>query len=591
MRRAIRWIVLLVLAAPGVARAGLVFDAGHPDPTFGTNGVTRVPSAGGTFHGISGFDLLPDGRIVAVGRHEYGVMLVRYLGDGSLDPAFGTGGVVTAMPGTGIWSYDGIALQPDGKAVVSGTHADPALERFIARHDDTGAVDAGFGTNGMVFLGAFGMDTVAGPPRIQPDGAILVGGSVGGAPVLARLDDDGDADPTFGTGGVASLDIGPAGASATLVDHRLLPDGRIVVLVQANSGSGTAVLVLARYDAHGVLDPTFGDGGTVEVAPATGAALARQPDGKLVVNGTVPGFDVVPDQLATWRFQADGVLDPDFGDGGVTSIPYFSPSFGGPVSVQADGKIVIGGSGSGFARFLARYQPDGNLDVTFGSQGVSEDFPEWTSYTGFALQADGKLVASSDFLLINVVLVRWRMEGDCPAVPRSGGCKVARSTLLLREGTTDAGDRFEWTWTKGPATELSEFGNPVESTYYIVCLYDESGTPRLIFESGVRAAEICPPYKQTCWQPVRDVGFQYSVPSGSFHGTTRVLLKAGTAGKTKAVMKARGRLLSYNHPPLPLSAPLRMQFVGSNGLCLEAGYPSASVVRNDAREFKVKSEY
>ena len=587
-----RSIFLLVLASPGLARAGIAFYAGLPDSTFGTDGVVRAPSRPETDEGISGFDLLPNGRILAAGRQEDNAMLVRYLSDGALDPSFGTDGVVLVMPGAGIWSYAGVAIDPNGNAVATGTHrGDFSSEAFVARHDETGAVDAGFGTDGIVPLAPLGVSSVGGQPRIQPDGGILVGGSAAAGPVLVRLDDAGAPDATFGSGGVALLDVGPSPASSTLVDHLLLSDGRIVVLVQSNPGPGAAVLVLARYDAHGSLDATFGTGGVTTLAPASGGGIARQPDGMLVVNGTVPGFDVVPDTIATWRFDADGILDPGFGDGGATTIPFFSPSSGGRVVVQADGKIVITGSDTGFDHFLARYQPDGRLDVTFGSQGIASVFLPGFGLTGFALQSDGKLVGSTEFLFIDVELGRWRMEGDCPSAPRTG-CKVARSTIVLREGATDAGDRFEWTWTKGPATDLSEFGNPVESTYYDVCLYDESGTARLIFESGVRAGEICPPYNRTCWQPVRDVGFQYSVPSGDgFLGTTRVLLKAGAAGTTKAIMKARGFQLAYNHLPPPLSAPLRMQFVGSNGLCLEAAYPAASVVRNDAREFKARSDY
>jgi uncharacterized delta-60 repeat protein len=589
MRRVARSIFLLVLASPGFACAGIVFYAGLPDTTFGTDGIVHAPGAVETSEGIAGFAILPDGRIVAAGRFQYGGLLARYLDDGSLDPSFGTGGVVTVMPDSTIWWYAGIALDTDGKAIVTGHHfatfgdSDP----FVVRHDDGGGVDTGFGTDGFVFLAPLGVDTVADAPRIQTDGRILIGGATAAGPVLVRLDGSGHPDPTFGSGGVLDLDIGPAPASSTLTDHLPLPDGRIVVLVQASSGPGDAVLVLARYDGSGVLDPTFGDGGVARLSPATGAALARQADGKLLVNGGVPGVDAVQDRIATWRFDGDGILDPGFGNGGVASVPYFDQTGGGPIAVQADGKIVVAVRDAGFGLYIARYQPDGNLDVTFGSQGVTYALFPGLGWSGFALAPDGKLVGSSDFLFIDIELARWRMEGDCPAAPRAG-CKVARSTMRLREGVIDAQDRFEWTWTDGPATSLSELGNPVESTYYSLCLYDEAGPARLVFETGVRAGEFCG--DRTCWQPIRDIGFQYNVPSAqTYHGTTRFLLKAGSAGKAKAVLKARGIQLSYAHPPVSLSPPLRMQLVGSNDLCLEARYPVAGVVRNDAREFKARS--
>src|SRR5213076_1055916 len=96
---------------------------------------------------------------------------------------------------------------------------------------------------------------------------------------LVRYQPDGSLDPSFGTGGIVSTDLGAAGqGNAAAVQ----PDGRIVVVGQSTSGAITTT-VLVRYNPDGTLDPSFGSGGIVSIdlgANAVATAVALQGDGK-----------------------------------------------------------------------------------------------------------------------------------------------------------------------------------------------------------------------------------------------------------------------------------------------------------------------
>jgi uncharacterized delta-60 repeat protein len=145
----------------------------------------------------------------------------------------------------------------------------------------------------------------------------------------------------------------------------------------------------------GMLDPTFGTGGKVLTdfgfANDIANAVALQPDGKLVVGGWA-GND-----FSLARYNPDGSLDPSFGDGGLVRTNFANGAAESVdhidgIALQPDGKIVaVGGSNGDFA--LARYNPDGRLDMSFGMGGlVVTDFGTGSARArGVALQADSSM--------------------------------------------------------------------------------------------------------------------------------------------------------------------------------------------------------
>jgi uncharacterized delta-60 repeat protein len=383
---------------------------GSLDTGFGTGGKVTT-DLGSADDEATGVVIQPDGRIVAAGFSSPGgnphdIALACYNPDGSLDRSFGSGGVVTSALGPSVDVFaNGVALQPDGKIVVAGTEvlgstgSDFAVARYLGDSlVPAGTLDATFGAGGTVLTAgpALGYQTA-----VQPDGKVLVVGGGNGF-ALARYNPDGSLDTGFGDGGRVTTDV-HAGDSASCVAVR--PDGKIMV-----AGSGNNVVDLARYNADGSLDTSFGRGGetvtpigtqvgtllSVRVAPA-----AFEPDGKLLLTGDALSPSGVY-EFALARVNADGSLDTGFGQNGVAVTDFGQPQFGSHAAtalVQPDGKIVAGGtiSDGGANDFaLARFNPDGSPDATFGPGGtVTTDFggaDDWLAT--LALQADGKVVAA-----------------------------------------------------------------------------------------------------------------------------------------------------------------------------------------------------
>jgi uncharacterized delta-60 repeat protein len=338
--------------------------------------------------------------------------LARYDTNGALDATFGGDGKVTTNF-TSAWDGAfSVAIQPaDGKIVVAGEAggtgpAESAAARFaLARYDTAGVLDPTFGGDGKVTTNVSrGADFVFGL-AIQADGKIVVTGRVGGSGgriALARYNADGSLDATFGGDGKVATNVTVADDRAD--DLAIQADGRIVVAGTANYFSNGARFALVRYEADGSRDATFSGDGIVTTHLATtfdGAfGVTVQPgDGKIVAVGQAGGGDAGRFGLA--RFNTNGSLDGTFGgDGKVITDFSTRLDYAEDIAIQADGKIVAGGAIRFFgpdSRFaLARYELNGTLDDTFGGDGrVTTDFSAGRGgIFGVEIQpADGKTVA------------------------------------------------------------------------------------------------------------------------------------------------------------------------------------------------------
>lgn len=158
--------------------------------------------------------------------------------------------------------------------------------------------------------------------------------------------------------------------------------------------------------ANGVLDPNFGNGGKVNFRFTTssddfGTAAALQPDGKIVIVGTsgLNGQSNGFRNFAVARLNTNGSLDDTFGNGGLVTTDFFNQEdVATAVAIQPDGKIVVGGNSA--ARFaLARYNSDGNLDTTFSGGKVVTDFEEsdLEVIRNVLIQPDGKIIAAGSY--------------------------------------------------------------------------------------------------------------------------------------------------------------------------------------------------
>ena len=310
---------------------------GTLDPTFGSGG-KRVIDFGTDDESVYGAALQPDGKLVLAGDSRLQPAVVRLKANGTLDTSFDGDGRKLFSWGA-IGRVTAVVVAPNGKILLGGFSGPEGGNIQVARLNANGAFDTTFGTAGIAAVDFGGTEFGEALAR-QADGRILVvGRSSGAGAVVARLRATGVLDPDFGGDGRVTLP-GGGGVNAVLVQ----PDRNIVV---AGNASGSATMTVTRLKPDGSLDTGFGSGGTATVAfgslanPLGGAA--RQPDGKIVIAGyTQDGEDV-----AVARLNANGSLDATFGAGGKATVDFGAATFGNAVALAPNGRIVVAGQKTG----------------------------------------------------------------------------------------------------------------------------------------------------------------------------------------------------------------------------------------------------
>jgi hypothetical protein len=178
-------------------------------------------------------------------------------------------------------------------------------------------------------------------------------------------------------------------------------------------------------------------------------------------------------------------------------------------------------------------------------------------------------------------------QGGCVIGPRTA-CKEstlpAKSILLLKDKMPDSGDQVIFKWNKGEATQTTDFGNPLTTDDYALCVFGPGGN--LLLESDAPAGGVCG--TKPCWKALGIKGFGYKDPLHTPTGADKVLLKAGLAGKAKAQFKAKGDNIPSFSLSLPLPATAQIQ--SENGQCWAATFSATGVSKNDATQFKGKSD-
>jgi uncharacterized delta-60 repeat protein len=343
--------------------------SGALDPAF-AGGVVTLASGNNDFG--AAVALQPDAKIVVAGATTPGDLnarhglIVRFNADGTTDLGFGTGGRVELGLGPSEAAFTNlraVVVQPDGGIVVAGIASvvDGDFDAVVARLAPGGGLDNSFGIgNGRIQLPLGpGIDGFA-ALGLQPDGRIVAFGTTeqGSANIatFVRLTSAGLPDSTFGADGKILIDSWEArdatgylwGASVAFQ-----PDGKIVAAGSAFSGTGDNACLVRLNGSEGSRDTGFGPDGVKVVSLTPGRfdrviGLALQPDGKLVLGGSVPiaasssNFDAV-----VARFGSSGLLDLGFGTGGITAreIATEVNAIDQPraIALDADGRIVTAG--------------------------------------------------------------------------------------------------------------------------------------------------------------------------------------------------------------------------------------------------------
>jgi len=377
------------------------------DPNFDGDG--KIISISDTSIGyFQGSAIQADGKIlIASTNYSNGTedfVILRFNADGSLDNSFDSDGIKVLDIGTRADIAQAIKIQPDGKILVAGSsdlgeHTDFALVRF----NQDGSLDVDFGAGGIVTTTFPASVAIAQSINLQSDGKIFLAGYVDWGIdkdfAVAKYLPDGSLDPSFVAGGITTTDLNVSSLDYAY-SSAIQPDNSLIVTGYSETSANPKIAV-AKYLLDGSLDASFGTGGIVIKDLGSGSdkayAIVIQSDGKFVVAGQKElGSE---SDFALLRYNADGTLDSSFGASGEVNT---SISSGYDIiyatELQSDGKIVVGGcsdcnSLSDFA--LARYNTNGSLDTTFGTNGfVVTDFGATDEVRALAIQSNGKIVAS-----------------------------------------------------------------------------------------------------------------------------------------------------------------------------------------------------
>jgi uncharacterized delta-60 repeat protein len=296
---------------------------------------------------------------------------------GALDAGFGTNGVVSTPIGCSAGTK-AVAVQPDGKIVAVGYNYcggdEPTSTMAMVRHNSDGSLDSSFDVDGIVMtpLGLYAGDE-ANAVAVQSDGKIVVAGTTDGDFVVIRYNMYGIWDNSFNGNGAVKTDFGDFDVISAMV---LQPDGKI--LVAGNSGIQIA---LARYNSNGSLDTTFDTDGKLTMSIIAGKyseakALILQPDGKILIAGST--YMMVPNPL----------------NSSVT------------ISVSAFAAV--------------RYNSNGSLDTSFDTDGkVTTIFDSKNGNAmAMALQSNGKIVLVGSSIInssqgfTSCAMVRYNSDGS-----------------------------------------------------------------------------------------------------------------------------------------------------------------------------------
>ena len=316
-----------VLAAVNWAFA----NPGDLDSTFGQNGRTTLTIPGtSTSESGSAVAIQADGKAVVAGSANNNIAIMRLNTDGSLDTTFGFGGKVASSAG---YEGDAVAIQADGKIVVGGIATVGNEGRFmIARYLANGDIDQSFGTLGSTTI-SFGNPNATSflhAVAIQSDGKIIAVGQATETEAdfgVVRLNSDGSPDSTFGNGGKVTTDFpGPNGPFDAANAVTVQSDGKILVAGVSNSQSTGDTFAVARYLTNGALDASFGTSGlttfTFGSRHTAAYAIGFQSSGQIIVGGETEGTgtDGNTGGVTLARLNPNGTLDSSFGTGGIAAV-------------------------------------------------------------------------------------------------------------------------------------------------------------------------------------------------------------------------------------------------------------------------------
>ena len=433
------------------------FSNGSLDSTFDTDGIITTPIGTGNDF-AQAVAIQSDGKIVVAGSSRSAnddFIVSRYNPNGSLDTTFDGDGITITPIGTGDEQALAVIIQPDGKIIAAGqTSNGTNFDIAVVRYNVNGSLDTSFDSDGKAVTPIGSSNELVRTIALQNDGKIVVAGQTfNGANndiCLLRYESNGSLDATFdGNSGTGNGIITTAVGNGTDLGYGVAvqPDGKIIVAGYYFNVTNDAVVL--RYDTNGVLDTSFDGDGIAITAVGTGTdealSVALQSDGKIVIAGCI-NQNATPNDFLIVRYNADGSIDNTFGTNGATITPIGNASeIALGVSIQKDGKIVaIGFSNNGANNDFAvvRYNTNGTLDTSFDGDGkLTMPIGSGSDNSnGIAIQEDGKIVVVGRALIgANFDFAITRFGYGTNAQTNDGFFNLTSTTAVRFENATFSG--------------------------------------------------------------------------------------------------------------------------------------------------------
>ncbi len=359
---------------------------GSLDYSFGNNGfVTSTLQYNDSIYTLGPIALDSQSRVVALAGDNFREnLLVRYTSAGVIDPKFGKQGRVLLPNEIG----SRLVIDHQDRIIIGSSPSELSHEVLLTRYTSLGTLDTSFGVQGVVKILTGDFEYIS-PLAIDGLNRVVVGGFVNSASGnlgLVRITSKGALDTTFGKEGFVRTSVAP--------ENPLINGGGSVTAIAIDSSNrivaaGESQLydphfLVARYDASGNLDTTFGTAGITstpigliaEVKSITLDASAR-----IVLVGSAgnAGNPISEQSTPTIaRYSSSGILDSTFGDSGILQPSVSATGELSSVATDKLGRIVAGGylvDSKGLAQLmLTRISPSGSLDPSFGVQGI--DLPK-----------------------------------------------------------------------------------------------------------------------------------------------------------------------------------------------------------------------
>lgn len=359
---------------------------GSLDTSFDSDGKVTTDINGNSEDQAYSVAIQSDGKIVVagytlIGGSNYEFVVVRYDTDGSLDSGFGSSGIVATPIGMSIDIAYSVAIQTDGKVVVAGYSFNGSNNDFaVVRYNTNGTLDTSFDSDGIVTTAVGASIDMAYSVAIQTDGKIVVSGeSIGSGSdydfAVVRYNTDGSLDTGFDTDGKVTSNI--VGVNNDRVNSVVLQsDGKIVAAGYTFNG-GVYHYAVVRYNTDGSLDTGFDTDGIVTTILGNiidiAYSVALQIDGKIVAAGY--SFNGSNNDVALVRYNTNGSLDTGFDSDGIVTTPVgtsVDAAYG--IAIQTDGKLVVAGqtlgSGSNYDFALVRYNNNTSGISTIDNQNI-----------------------------------------------------------------------------------------------------------------------------------------------------------------------------------------------------------------------------